>query len=300
MHRGEARKIPFSLVASATAALGFPAALAALVAYRLAHGSPLDQTNGSFTLLLLGAALGAVLAVNGLRKLPAHRRLLATTEGLDGRGFTLDRDGFVVSVTGTLGGTVVRASPREVRIDHGCGRAVFLDADALRDLAHGPAGVRPAHAAFAARAEGRRAAARLLEAGGRRVRVELAESLVRVSQLPSHAKAADVAVHALALALAPTFLRARAAQPGTCPYCKAATSWREDDGLFRCPDCESTHHATCWREHGGCAIHGCRRSPRREGSVAPHAPPGTEPSLRETDLARERSGSSPSRLAEKR
>ena len=58
----------------------------------------------------------------------------------------------------------------------------------------------------------------------------------------------------------------------TCPYCKADMIAREPEGIMRCPSCKTVHHAPCWRENGGCTIHGCKRSSRGKSEQAHDAP----------------------------
>src|SRR5437868_3586856 len=47
-----------------------------------------------------------------------------------------------------------------------------------------------------------------------------------------------------------------ATAPAHCPYCKDELDTTAD-GIVRCSACETTQHATCWRENGGCSTHAC-------------------------------------------
>jgi hypothetical protein len=62
-------------------------------------------------------------------------------------------------------------------------------------------------------------------------------------------------------------VRGRTHGLATCPYCKDDIKTADPEGVVRCPTCESLHHTPCWREHGGCSVFACRRSPPgREGA----------------------------------
>jgi hypothetical protein len=57
-----------------------------------------------------------------------------------------------------------------------------------------------------------------------------------------------------------------------CPFCKDDLGAGDlSQGVVRCPGCEVSHHTACWREHGGCSTHGCRRDPRQRDSLREHA-----------------------------
>ena len=62
-----------------------------------------------------------------------------------------------------------------------------------------------------------------------------------------------------------------------CPYCRGELLRTE--GALRCPACDVRQHGECWRAHGGCAVHGCRRAPRREpwALTSPAPEPGAVP-----------------------
>ncbi len=57
-------------------------------------------------------------------------------------------------------------------------------------------------------------------------------------------------------------------RPERCPYCHGDIGSRS---LWRCPGCDTPHHAECAKENGGCTILGCRRSFSGSG-VAPQRP----------------------------
>lgn len=60
-----------------------------------------------------------------------------------------------------------------------------------------------------------------------------------------------------------------------CPFCRFPI--KEGEEVITCPDCQTTLHADCWRENGGCTTYGCSSSPqaaavrRTTGQAAPGA-----------------------------
>src|SRR5207244_1721292 len=99
--------------------------------------------------------------------------------------------------------------------------------------------------------------------GGRALRVELARERIRIAGARLQGSL-DAARAALALAgVAPSLLvLPPASVVATCPFCKDTLSQTENEGCVRCPSCETSHHASCWKDNSGCAIHGCERGPR--------------------------------------
>jgi len=45
-----------------------------------------------------------------------------------------------------------------------------------------------------------------------------------------------------------------------CPFCRFPI--KKGDEVITCPDCQTTLHADCWRENGGCTTYGCSSSPQ--------------------------------------
>ncbi len=45
-----------------------------------------------------------------------------------------------------------------------------------------------------------------------------------------------------------------------CPFCRFPI--KKDEDVITCPDCQTTLHADCWRENGGCTTYGCSSSPQ--------------------------------------
>ena len=53
---------------------------------------------------------------------------------------------------------------------------------------------------------------------------------------------------------------------GSCPYCR--TAFEADDAIVACSGCQTTHHADCLQENGGCTVFGCSQAPAEEPKIS--------------------------------
>jgi TM2 domain-containing membrane protein YozV len=52
----------------------------------------------------------------------------------------------------------------------------------------------------------------------------------------------------------------------SCPYCR--TAFEADDAIVTCSGCQTTHHADCLEENGGCTVFGCSQAPAEEPKIS--------------------------------
>lgn len=200
-------------------------------------------------LMLLGGGVPATLV-------HLLRALLSAASDLEARAAGLEP---VSVVGGAFGPYLVRGrlGEHEVRVFRD---RVLVEAEAGH-LACGRSGLgQIARGLVPAFAGGSEAARELLALGVRTVSSDGRRVLVTGSQLP----ALEVVTLALELARAGMRVRVRPAIAGHgagCPYCHAALGSVREEATVRCPGCDVRQHAECWKDHGGCAVHGCRRAP---------------------------------------
>jgi hypothetical protein len=210
------------------------------------------------------AALGAGFLICVIAAIAAigrrSRRLRSLTRNVTERSFT-SAFGRLLHVRGFVDGIPVRVSLRRIEVDVASPVHALLETGDVRAIA---AGAPPDHAlVFLGKPEAARAATDLLAlAPGARLAVGRASTIVE--DLGGAGDAAALARAAIALARSPALVQAANAF-ASCPFCKDAVSPGEAEGTVRCPTCGALHHADCWRDHGGCSIHGCPRGgPTRE------------------------------------
>jgi hypothetical protein len=61
----------------------------------------------------------------------------------------------------------------------------------------------------------------------------------------------------------------------TCPFCQAILKAADDTVV--CSECQTAHHADCWRESGGCTTPGCRGEPFAADAHRTHSRPRRSP-----------------------
>lgn len=207
---------------------------------------------------LVGAALVVLFGATPAALAGAIRAFLVASFGLDRRARGLAPCevvrgplGSPYLVRGLLEGNPVRVFRDRIEVEASA-PAALLGHEQLLAAAAGQ---------LARWAGAEEAAARLLEVGVTHLSCDGA----RVRAWGRGLAAAEVAPAALALVRAPARVRARPrAQGSGCPYCHAALERDLRQPAVRCPGCDVRQHAECWREHGGCAVHGCRRGPAPE------------------------------------
>ncbi len=209
--------------------------------------------------ILIAAASGCVVLAlalaSALSRLRAHVGFVRLSRELP--GFTLVRGPFGIALLarGTVDGVPVTISRSGIDLDTHASRALVLGKRELRAIARGETD-EPLVGELARNPALREAAGRLLALSAH-VHVEAKRTTIR----GVNPRAAESAVRA-AIALVRGGALVRGATAGsTCPYCKDRLQPRESEGVIRCPSCDSLHHTDCWREHGGCSVHGCLRVP---------------------------------------
>lgn len=268
--RASSSSVPRALAAALLAC--FAGVLVAAVGLSFSQDGVRALVGALVLLLGLGipAAIGALLATIARRGAHLRRR----ARGLDPSAVVRDPLGLPYMVRGLLDGREVRLYRGKIEVDVTPPLTGRLGARALRGLADGPVAA-AGRSSFAGSADARRAAARLVRWGVRGL--ELGERKVVIHG--GRGRAAVLARHALAVALAPARIRfsPSRAHGADCPYCRQPTGTHREGPLMRCDACDGQHHADCWNDHGGCAVFRCRRGPPPERVARPAlTPPATK------------------------
>jgi hypothetical protein len=196
------------------------------------------------------------------------RNLIERAEGLDLLEAVSGPFRTVSLVRGSCDGRAVRVYRDRVEVEVAAPRTSSVDSTVLAGLARAS----DANAAV-------QAAAATLEAAGVRA-VEMWPNVVVIRG--GTGPAVELARAAVEVALASAKIRfsgASARGAASCPFCHEAVGSVAHSPSLRCGDCDTLHHAECWREHGGCAIFSCRRAPKSRAASPEAAPPKEEPSV---------------------
>jgi hypothetical protein len=212
-------------------------------------------------LLALGLLTPGLLLLAVRAWLRATFGLEARALGLEPREAVLGGLGAPILVRGRVNGREVRVHRDRIEVEVVAGRVggaptLLLLREQLAQIARGE------WARFAPLAG---PAERLVRAGVTRIQCDGTRALAWGPGLV----ALEVLDPALALVegFAPLRVRPRAGEEG-CPYCHAAVGGPAVEAAVRCPACDVRQHAECWREHGGCAVHGCARGPAAAAPLA--------------------------------
>jgi hypothetical protein len=181
-----------------------------------------------------------------------HKRLLESASLLRTPQTVRGPFGLTYMVRGLLDGRSVCVSIDRVEIDAEPPRHLRLAA------AEGLLAASLGHGDFGSRDDARSAAARLLARGVLAVETRAGKVVVEGGSGSIQERVED----AMLVAMAPALIRSREPGGRDCPYCHQALGSVLQEAAMRCPACEVVHHAECWSEHGGCAVHRCERSPR--------------------------------------
>ncbi|MCA8925909.1 MAG: hypothetical protein KDD82_29145 [Planctomycetes bacterium] len=176
------------------------------------------------------------------------------------------RDREVRFVRAPLGGVVsarfcvdgsrpVHATRGQVEVAFDAPRRALLSRQLLQAIARAAPGAHPEYASAS------RAASELAWAGVSELRIER-DRLVILGG--AEAPLVELVEHALELARAPSRLGLRAVtreHERGCPYCHQPLADLIEHPTLRCTGCDSVSHVECWKEHGGCAVFACSKSP---------------------------------------
>jgi hypothetical protein len=206
-----------------------------------------------------------ILGVIGLLLLLEHARLRWVSRRFTERTFARGPLGLVCRVEGRVEGARVTLERGSLAVEVASAFEGVLDGKDLLEIARSE-NPRPMLARLAREPQAREAASALLALAGRHVRVRIESNRAWIRGFPGK-RSLEVARALVAIAGTRAFPLARSNAAATCPFCHDNLGARESEGTIRCPDCDSLHHTPCWREHGGCAIFGCARSPGPEAVV---------------------------------
>jgi len=212
------------------------------------------------TLPLLGVAavLGALVVI------PRWGTVTRRAEGIGAVELVKGPGGWVGAARGEVAGRPVRIYPDRIEVEVPTGEPARLGPDELRALARAfPVG----------EDDGRGEAAVALRAAGvQEVRAADGRLVVRSRR----GRARDLVPAALRVTGLGAVRAAVAGAQETCPYCHDGLGSLLEAPTLRCTGCDSLHHVECWREHGGCALQGCRRAPRRDAAATPPGAPASD------------------------
>ena len=181
------------------------------------------------------------------------RRRVKRTDGMPAREITRNAFGFPVRIRGQVAGYPVVITGRGVEVD-------LSESGAEPDAGHRSTFIHTTLRALRWTDTKDAEPARVLYEG-RVHRVELRQR--RLQLTGGRGPLQPLIEAALTLVGASGRLRLVASTQGACPYCHQPASFREE-AVQRCSACDALHHNCCWQEHGGCAVFGCERGPKRE------------------------------------